>query len=243
MSENTAVPWYSEGMDDAEKEAKKQGSFTPFRFWMRPNTSTQITFVTDLPFSYYEHQVKINGRWQNWFTCKRKDCPLCKAGNQAAKMYAWVIVDHTAWSDKKGNQHKDEVRLFVCKAKPALRLKKLREKNGGLRGLRVEVERTGAGFSYSTGDQIDAEEKYSEDTIKTLRWWPKQKKGDKGENIGRDWGAVTTETWIEVFEPKDNDELKRIVRGMADEPDEERSKGREDEGGSDDSDGGDVDWK
>jgi hypothetical protein len=219
-----------EGFGDVEKEAKKTRVFTPFRFWMKPNTKTKLTFVNDLPFSFFEHQLKINGKWQNFFTCKRKECPLCKAGNTANKMYAWVVVDHTTWTDNKGNQHQDEVRLFVCKAKPALRMQKLREKNDGLRGLRVEIERVGEGFSYSTGDQIDADEKYSEEKIKTLRWWPKQKVDDKGNPIGHDWSNATTETWIEVFAPRENDELKGVVRRMADEPEGDDRRNKRDDG-------------
>lgn len=243
MAEATPA-WYTEGLDDVEKEAKKQGNFTPFRFWMKADTQKKVTFVTDLPFSFSEHQVKINGKWQNFFTCPRKDCPLCKAGNNVSKMYAWLIVDHTPWTDGKGNQHQDEVRLYVCKAKPALRMQKLRAKADGLRGVRVEIERTGGGFSYSTGDQIDIDTKFDEDKIKTLKWWPKQRKDDKGNGIGHDWANVTTAIWAEVFAPKDIDELKRVVRGMADEPDEDRgTKRTDDSGDAGTDDGGKVDWK
>lgn len=215
--------WYNEGLDDAEQEAAKKSNFVPWRFRLKQNEKGQLTFLSDQPFSIFEHQLKLNGKWGNFFSCLRTNCPLCKAGNDPAKVYIWAVVDHRTYTDKKGNQHTNEVRLFVAKPKIALRMKKLREKNDGLRGLRCESERTGGGFSFSTGDQIDAEEKYSEERIRTLPWWPKQKTDDKGNAFGYDWGNMTIEMWAEIFTPKEPEDLRRIVRAMTDEPEEDTS--------------------
>ena len=142
----------------------------PQRFWMPPNTGTQIIFTDDDPLRYYEHGMQVGKSYRHWATCTgdKNTCPLCLIGHDPYYVAAWTVLDRTEWKDKKGVARKDEKRLYVCKQKVMVKLawrsEKLRsyvdEKTGapvypgGLRGMVFEVRR-GDGKSPNTGDDFD----------------------------------------------------------------------------------------
>jgi len=183
--------WYKTG-EDADKaieeeavrqeEARKSGGKLQ-RYWMPPNNKQgdqqhYLTFLDGLthpegfssPFTFMEHQLKLNGHWRNWFTCieglvidgKKQSCPLCAAGENPSLMAAYSVIDHTEFTDKKGNTRSKEVRLFVCKSQVQGALKKAAKKKKGLRGWHVEVTRTGSDAA-STGNSFDFEERFDEE--------------------------------------------------------------------------------
>lgn len=71
---------------DAQTEAKKASSGGTRRFWMPDDSERRITFLDgdfaesgllDVP-AFWEHQLKTNGHWRNWFLCTKEHepCPL-----------------------------------------------------------------------------------------------------------------------------------------------------------------------
>lgn len=203
--------WYSEGADEIEKELKRQTEVKVPRRWYLPvEKSNQLTFITDNPFSFREHNLKLDGNWRNWFTCIGKGCPLCKAGNDAYLASAWLVIDHSVWSDQAGNEHKDEPRLLVTKARVASRILKIRAKQDGLTGVRCEVFRAEA-MSPNTGDQFDVEKKHTPNELAKIAWWPKK-------------ADLLKPNFPEWFAPKDAMDLKEIVGKISDAPDPEEKE-------------------
>lgn len=123
----------------------------PFRFFMKAGGEAAITFLDggivdgalDVPY-YYEHFVKIGGK-PHQFVCTNdsEPCPLCEGGDEPAFVGALTIIDHTQFTDKNGNAHKDQKRLFVAKRGTLKMLTKLALKRDGLRGCTFDVSRTG----------------------------------------------------------------------------------------------------
>lgn len=113
----------------------------------------------DLPLVYSEHQLHLDGHWRNWFTCLKPlgmACPICAGGDNPAQCAAFTIIDHREWTDKQGNKHKDELKLYIVKtSSPTYKLvQKLSTRKKGLRGVRVEVSRVGA-QSANVGNSFD----------------------------------------------------------------------------------------
>jgi len=162
------------GQESLESDAKDNSSsadFGPQRFWMKPETSTQIVFCDDDPLRFYEHQIAIfnpkTGKmdFRNWGTCPGAEtCPMCKEGDEPAFVAAWSVLDRTEFTykhgEKAGQTSKDNLRLFVAKPKVmtklARRSKKAKAKGHttGLTGLVFEVAR-GDGKSPNTGDDFE----------------------------------------------------------------------------------------
>jgi hypothetical protein len=141
--------------------------FGPRRFWLKPETSTRIIFLDDDPLRFFEHQVCLPDKtgkmsWMNWATCPGEEtCPLCKIGDRPTYVGVWAIVDRTQYKDRKGQVHKDELRLFVAKPKVMGKLSRrsetLRTTKGrkeGLAGLVFDVAR-GDEKTASTGDDFE----------------------------------------------------------------------------------------
>lgn len=147
MSEGQS--WYNTGYDgvDREKEriARSQG---PNRFWMKEGTRKELVFIDDEPFSIYEHNPKINGRWNNQFTCLRDvtDMAVCceKLGSKdRAFVGFYTVVDITAITDEKNRKYQYEVKLFPAKLKTLSLLRRKKQDRGSLIGCMFNVHRDG----------------------------------------------------------------------------------------------------
>jgi hypothetical protein len=176
------MSWAAKGtksVSDRAKEDEENRKRGPKRFWMRNDSQTDITFVDDAQFAFYEHQVKIGidkGAFQNFVTCPRPDdttaitdCPLCAAGHKRRLVFAWTILDRTEF-EYKGKEYKNLKRLFVATSKVAEKLevrsnrKKAEGRAAGLAGLVAHVAR-GEGKSANTGDDFEF---YAEASPKAL---------------------------------------------------------------------------
>ena len=98
------------------------------------------------PAVLMEHQLYLDGKWGNYFTCLRqmgKTCPICESGDNASQVAVFTIIDHSVWKDKGGNEHTDEIKLLWVKTSqaPYKLFQQQATKAGrvGLRGVRYEV--------------------------------------------------------------------------------------------------------
>jgi hypothetical protein len=96
--------------------------------------------------AFYQHQLQLNGSWQNWFVCTEDNepCPICAIPRQYRTfVYAFSIIDHTPYTGKTGKVYENQKKLFVCKQDSFKRLSKRAEKGEGLAGCTFEVTRLG----------------------------------------------------------------------------------------------------
>ena len=158
-----------------EKAAKAQEGYVN-RFWMPKDAETTVTFLDgdidedgmlDIP-TYLEHQLNLDGSWQNWFACtsETEPCPICEGDDNPTLVGVLTIIDHTEWESKKdGSKHKDEKKLFVCKRQTIKQLQKIATKRDGLKGITFEVSRVGEKAA-SVGDMFDFVQKKSPGILK-----------------------------------------------------------------------------
>ncbi len=163
MVDEKKDPWHSTGFDGMEEEEERRAAAQVRRFWLPPDAEGEITFVDDMenaPFNMWEHNLKINGNWRNWYTCINKsqpgevDCPICDDGNRPYYVGFFTVIDHREWTDKKGNKHVNEVKLFPAKLNVLKKLKRQLEKQGTLTGKRFTVFRADR-KTPATGDDFE----------------------------------------------------------------------------------------
>jgi len=173
-----AVSWLKRGKEGQaltkrnEEEAavrKAVSANKVFRFWMPEEAEKRITFLDgeldDAGFldvhRFWEHQLKINNSWKNWFPCTKDEepCPICET-KQPALVYVFTIIDHSEWKSDKSGHHKDERKLYVCKSDTYKRLTKIAHKRDGLTGCAFDVGRIGD-RSEAVGNDFDFIEKLS----------------------------------------------------------------------------------
>lgn len=163
-------------MAKAQAKADEMAKEKVFRFRIPTGANTSVTFldgdltddgVLDIPM-YHEHQIHMNGRWDNWFVCVQDEgsCPLCEGGDEPALVGALTIIDHSEWKDKKGNMHKDERKLFIAKFATIQMLQVLATKRGGLTGCTFDVYRSSEKRSPNVGTTFDFTEKHTPTGLK-----------------------------------------------------------------------------
>jgi len=139
--------WLKIGYDgiDAEKEriARLSG---PNRFWMKEGTKREIVLIDDEPACVYEHSPKINGSWNNAFTCLKESSdiiPCCEKLGERDRYYCghYTIVDITEPTDAKNAKYQHEIKLLPTKLKTLSLLRRKKGDRGSLIGCIFNVHR------------------------------------------------------------------------------------------------------
>ncbi|MBF0553207.1 MAG: hypothetical protein HQK96_01475 [Nitrospirae bacterium] len=167
------MAWYKTGSDglkdDIAKSQKARDGVK--RLWLPPGGSKTIVFCDDTAFRFWEHNLKLDGSWRNWYVCLKKnlgeDCALCDNGSFNPYFVGfYTIIDKTGYTDRGGVAHKNEKLLFPAKALILEKMARHSEKRGGLTGCVFEVTRGTGKKSNSVGDDFDFQEKI--DLVKDL---------------------------------------------------------------------------
>ena len=158
------------------RDQKREAASSPYnnRFWMPKEATKYITFLDGgldedgllMTVSYFEHQIKMNGSWQNWFVCvsESEPCPLCEDGDKASLVSLFTIIDHSEFTTKDGAAHSNQRRLYPVKGDTFKRMQKLASKQGGLAGCKFEVLRIGE-KAPNVGSDFDFIEKTSYEDV------------------------------------------------------------------------------
>lgn len=166
----------------AEMQAASAGKL--WRFWMPPEEERQVTFLDgkldddgmlDI-LMFYEHAVKINGRFENFICTSDAEngyCPICEKGEAKANLVGvMTVIDHTPHKIQSGPNAgkiiKNSKKLYVAKKQTLKMLTKKAQKHKGLVGVTFDITRgddktAGVGSSWdfvSKMDEAELREKY-----------------------------------------------------------------------------------
>ena len=204
--------------EEKEREQKKQAAGSPYynRFWIPEDVTTKITFLDGkldedgllMTVSYWEHQVKQNGSWQNWFVCisESEPCPLCSDGLKSSLVSLFTVIDHSEFKDKKDEVRSHERKLYVAKGDTFKRLQKKAKNNNGLIGCTFEVSRIGD-KSASVGTDFEMLEKVNYKEF-VQKYGLKQNGEEDDRKVARPYN------YEGVIPYKDAEALKEIGFGM-----------------------------
>lgn len=163
----------------AEQRKAEQGKM--WRFWMKEGEEARITFVDGdlspegflLPPRFYEHNVYLNGSWNNLFVCPEmsnpeahEKCPICEGGDRPSLVALFTIIDHRVFKGKTdGKSYTNTPKILAAKSQTFEMLNKLAVKRGGLAGCTFDVSRMGD-KSASVGSMFDFIEKGETEALK-----------------------------------------------------------------------------
>jgi len=213
-----------------EIEARKaqQSNGGQYRFFMRSGEEKKVIFLTSNPPVIKEHNIKLNGKWGNTFTCLAQmgqACPLCDSGDRPSDVGFFSIIDRTEFTDKNGVKRADSVKVFPAKYKVLAQLKKFAlkyEKTGGLVGREFEVSRS-SDKAPSTGDTFIPEGVFDTDEMVALinkqRAKVKTQDGTPLKPIAS--LADVVPDWREYLAPKEASAIRALLGQKADESDED----------------------
>jgi len=143
--------WQSVGWEEAEEQVKTAGTFTR-DFFLKDGDEATIRILDEEPFNIRDHFVMGKG----WFTCAIEDCPLCERGNKATSHFVFNVLDKREWTDRSGQAHSNEVKLWRVGVKLLRLLGKKQARKGPINTYDVTVSRLGSGTN--TTYDIDVED-------------------------------------------------------------------------------------
>lgn len=156
-----------------EENRAKGGQIWKF-FIQNDGDEADITFLTDQPISYYEHNIKSfkNGKEiYDAIPCIGEGCKHCANGDKTTFKSAWLVVDHREHEYEKDGKKQvtsDNVRLFVYGTKIASQLDRIATKYGLLNRTMTMI-RMGKGtsttYTFERGDVIALTKKDIEELL------------------------------------------------------------------------------
>lgn len=202
--------WFVTG-EEAFKRAQqyaeeiKNNNSMPMRFFLKPGQTAKVTFLDTHGFGFMEHNLKLNGRWHNYFTCRRdfSECPLCDAGDRPSFVVAWTVIDHSKYtSERTGQTYSNKKKLLVAKQSVVMKIKRRmasKELGGDLTYAVFAFTRDGLKEA-ATGEDIEFIKRLSKEEV--LKFCPE---GTSPEEFLKPFD------YKELFLPKSVEELRRIV--------------------------------
>jgi hypothetical protein len=206
MSEDIVFKTGEEGYAHAQQlQAENKLRFSAQRFWLMPGKSAKVTFLDSVGIYFHEHELQVNGRWGNYFTCRKdfSECPLCDAGHRPTYVAAYSVIDHSEYTTKKGDVLKNQKKLLVLRPTVMNKLARRRadQKDGDL---------TYYMFSFARDKKEEC--RTGEDIQLVKRITPKALLSIKPKDAN-----ITDEEWLKPFDyrklfaPRSVEELRRLI--------------------------------
>ena len=192
------------GYEHAKKiQEEQQSQYGPMRFWLKPGNSAKVTFLDTEGFYFNEHNLKINGKWGNYYTCTKdfSECPICDSGERSGYVCAYTIIDHSEYtSQTTGKVIKNQKKLLVVRPAVMNKLARRRESLEGNLALGLFIFSRDKKEECSTGEDIEFIKRMERKDV--LKFKPQ---------------TMTDEEFLAPFDymklcaPKSVDELRRIA--------------------------------
>lgn len=131
----------------------------PFRFWLKGGDSGEIIFLDEAGFAFWEHEIKIAGKW-TVVTCLRgvdpKGCPMCKHFGNGHRYIVSLrsIIDNRPFEMKNGEARDWSRKLLATKDRTNKIIERRRKTRGTLVGSKYIVTRTD-GKTARCGDDFE----------------------------------------------------------------------------------------
>jgi hypothetical protein len=132
-------------LDHAAQVAKERAAS---RFWLKPGEEAVIIFLDTNPFFIYEHNLKLGGKYGNYFSCRKQMgiCPIEHTDSNLKPTYTGYlsIIDrreYTVERQGKVENRKDTRKLIPIKGTAIMVVEDLIKKHGDLTGRAFIVKR------------------------------------------------------------------------------------------------------
>jgi len=207
--------WYQTGKQGEEQAEVVQqaiitGSAAKRRFFLTPGNEAKVTFLDSTGFWLYEHNLKLNGKWFNYFTCLQEfdNCPICDAGHNVSYVCVYTIIDHSKYESKKtpGKIITNQKKLMVMKkgAHDKLRDRRDNQCDGDITNCVFRMKRYNQ-KECSTGEDIMFIKRLDPDILAKLI--PADVPAEEREDYLKPFN------YLVLFKPKSAEELRRVVGG------------------------------
>ena len=159
--------WFTKGFEEAEAQAAAtQGNWTREFFLKSGEEANGVRILDEDSINIRAHFVNGKG----WFTCIQgvgdENCPLCEMAGQkgslvgkAQNQFVFNVFDPKEFTDKKGEIHKDQVKIWRVGITLLRVLNKKRGKYGPYPTWVMEISKMGSGQSTAWNIEVEKSDK------------------------------------------------------------------------------------
>jgi hypothetical protein len=206
------VKWVEQ--KDIQNQARQEARGNR-RFFQPKNSSTRITFLDDPNFFCSEHNLQLNGKWGNFFTCcvDYDDCVLCAHGYSSCPIVTCSVIDHSSYTDRNDKVHSFQKRLFVAKRLARSNLLRQLAKKKSLVNWLYEVARGGDKNEPATGSDFEAVKQVDRKKLAQfiVKKWRETETMDTDTAKKRLKELFTPFNYEKIFALKSSDALRKII--------------------------------
>jgi hypothetical protein len=193
------------------KEQAQKNRDMPFRFFMKPDTTTEFIILDDKPeFFLYEHSYKdARGKWGGRAICidEWDNCPMCETVGEPAYTLMLSVIDLTEYVNRDKETVTWSRKLLPVKTAQQKKFMRIYEREGSLRGAVIEASRDGD-KSASIGNDLELIEFAPEEELAGyVRKWTDREKKKHTEDCSV---AINYE---EIFEMPTQEDLEALLGG------------------------------
>ena len=109
------------------------------------DNEARLVFLDSAGFWVHEHNLKLEQKWGNFFTCTKdfKPCDICTQLNDKSIYTCYfTVIDTRKFTRKDGTISKNRKVMFPAKGAAIDIIESLKKKHGDLRGMVIDVKRT-----------------------------------------------------------------------------------------------------
>jgi hypothetical protein len=137
--------WATRGFEEGEKQIVETSTAFTREFFLKNSKEQAVVRVLDP--ETWNIRSHFNKKDNTWYTCIQgeENCPFCERGIKANNQFILQVLDKRVMTDKNGNEHTNEVKIWRTGARVFRALSAFKGKYGDLTTLDLEVTRLGVG--------------------------------------------------------------------------------------------------
>jgi len=198
--------WYQTGGEGEARAGQlreeMQKDRGPRRFWLNVGKSAKVTFLDGAGFFVFEHNLKLDGRWGNFFTCRKdfSECPVCDAGHKPSYVAVFTVIDHSQYEGKDGKVYKNQKKLLVLKSGVLPKVSRKRDQAGGDLTYSLMMFSRDGQKEANTGEDVEFLKKLAKNDVLKLK---------PAGMSDEEW--LKPYDYMQLFAPKTVEELRAVV--------------------------------
>lgn len=214
--------WFKQGKDGKAESQKKDAvakaraeARGPQRFWLKNDMDAKVTFLDTPAFFFSEHNLELQGKYFNFFTCitDYDVCPPCEDGKAPSWVVVGTVIDHSVYTKDDGTVIRDQKKLFVAKGQARQNLlKQIERRENDIKYSHYFISRGSGKQECGTGENFDFEKKLTKANLEKYikARWDKDNKKYTDKEVEE---FLTPYNYEKLFAPKTTEELRKIVGG------------------------------
>jgi hypothetical protein len=148
-----AKGWFERGRDKARRRIKRDAARQKQMFqqnsvrylWIKDGEEATVRFLDVEPVTFFEHSLRVGGRFEEKTCSGEDDCLACKRGIPRRWKAAYNVIDRREFKGKDGTVYVDTVKIYKVGKQVFEQIDRV-DRKYDLEDCEISIERSGGGL-------------------------------------------------------------------------------------------------